>query len=99
MGVRIHRKSENPMQQGRGNGRTWVLEFDNPTHVRADPLTGWSGSGETQGQVSINFPSREAAIEFAERQNLAYQVIETPPREPRAKTYAANFTAGPAVEL
>ncbi|WP_420138438.1 ETC complex I subunit [Sphingomonas sp.] len=95
MSVRIYQRIENNMQNGRGNGQGWVLEFDNPQHVHADPLTGWSGSGETQGQVILKFPSREAAIRFAEREGLQYQLFEPSGRTIKIKPYATNFGGRP----
>lgn len=91
MGVRIFQKIENNMQRGRLNGSGWILEFDDPQHIRADPLTGWSGSGDTQGQVSLRFPSREAAVAFAEREGLRYHVFEPGPRTVKVQAYADNF--------
>lgn len=71
--VRIYQKVENVMQQGRANGRGWRLEYDVPYACRADPLTGWQGSGDTRGQIQLSFPTREAAIAYAEREGLRYQ--------------------------
>jgi hypothetical protein len=99
VGVRIYQKIENNMQNGRANGRGWILEFDNPQHVRADPLTGWSGSGDTQGQVVVKFPSGEAAIDFAKRQRLDYHIFEPGPRAIKIKPYASNFTDNGATEF
>lgn len=98
MGVRIYQKIENNMQWGRANGKGWVLEFDDPQHVRADPLTGWSGSGAAQGQVAVRFPSRDAAIAYARRNGLDYQLFEPGARSLKIKPYAANFQRGGATE-
>jgi hypothetical protein len=54
MSVRINRKPENSMQQGRNNSRGWLLEHA-PYACAADPLTGWQGSGDTRGQVTLTF--------------------------------------------
>jgi len=99
MGVRIYQKIENNMQKGRANGRGWVLEFDDPQHIRPDPLTGWSGSGDTRGQVVIKFPTREAAIRYAEREQLDYHLFEPSTRTLNIQPYASNFTDGPPADL
>jgi hypothetical protein len=98
MATRIYRKPANPMQQGRKNADTWLLEHDVPYACRADPLTGWQGSGDTRGQITIAFPSREAAVQFAEREGLPYYVLPNQRRAPTVRPYAANF-AGDAVEV
>lgn len=97
MSVRIYRKPENPMQQGRNNSRSWVLEHDVPYACEADPLTGWQGSGDTRGQVLLAFATCDAAVRFAEREGLAYHVVPDQPRALQVKSYASNF-AGRDVE-
>jgi hypothetical protein len=91
MGARIYKKIENNMQRGSANGKGWILEYDNPQQVRADPLTGWAGGGETQGQVKIGFPSAEAAIAYAEREGIDYHVVPVGTRTLKIQTYAENF--------
>jgi hypothetical protein len=91
MGARIYKKIENNMQRGSANGKGWILEFDNPQGIRADPLTGWSGGGETQGQVKLLFPSVEAAIAYAQQNEVDYHVVPTPRRTLKIQAYADNF--------
>jgi hypothetical protein len=91
MGARIFRKIENNMQRGRLNGRGWILAFDNPQGIRADPLTGWQGGGDTQGQVQLSFPSCEAAVAYAEREGIDYHVVPAPERTLKIQAYASNF--------
>jgi hypothetical protein len=92
MAVRIYQKIPNNMQQGRGNSSGWLLEHDVPYACRADPLTGWQGSGDTRGQVTLTFPTREAAVRFAEREGLEFHVTESPPaRRLKIQAYASNF--------
>jgi hypothetical protein len=91
MGARIFRKIENNMQRGRLNGRGWILAYDNPQGIRADPLTGWSGGGETLGQVTLTFPSLEAAVAYAEREKIDYHVVPAPQRTLKIQSYADNF--------
>jgi hypothetical protein len=91
MGARIFRKIENNMQRGRLNGQGWILAYDNPQGIRADPLTGWSGGGETQGQVTLGFPSLEAAVSYAEREKIEYHVVPEPRRRLMIQSYAENF--------
>ena len=52
---------------------------------------GWTGGGETQRQVSLRFPTKEAAIAYCEREGIAFQVYEPNERIVRPKAYAENF--------
>jgi hypothetical protein len=91
MTARIIQKSKNAMQSGRARTSEWRLEFPPAEPRRPDPLTGWSGSGDTRAQVHLDFPSLEAAKAYAAREGLDYVVIPTPPRQIRLQTYADNF--------
>jgi hypothetical protein len=56
-----------------------VLEFE-PTGARfIEPLMGWTGSDDPFAQVRLEFPSRAAAVAYAERAGLDYRVIEPAP--------------------
>jgi hypothetical protein len=57
----------------------------------ADSLIGWVGSGNTDAQVTLKFPTREAAISFAERNGLAYMIEEPRERVIKPKSYSDNF--------
>ena len=59
--------------------------------AQADPLTGWAGSGDTQQQLKLSFPSQEAAIAYAQKQGVPYTVIATPPKTLKLQAYADNF--------
>jgi hypothetical protein len=54
-------------------------------------LTGWSGGSDTQSQVTLTFPTLEAAKAYAEREGIAYHFV--PPSEAKLKiqSYADNF--------
>jgi len=57
-----------------------------------DPLCGWSGSGDTQQQVQLRFPTKEAAIAYAKRNGLDVSFSPARSRIVRPKSYADNFT-------
>ena len=90
--VNIYRPSKTAMQSGSGKTRQWMLEFEPGAPKLADPLMGWLGSSDTQSQVRLKFDSREAAVAFAERNGLAYRVLEPNARRVRPKSYAENFS-------
>ena len=67
MRARIHKPPRTAMQSGWAKTKQWVLEFEPAEKRVADPLMGWIGSGDTlSSQVRLRFPTREAAIAYAE---------------------------------
>lgn len=89
--ARIFQRPKNAMQSGRARTQEWVLEFEPGDKVRPDPLTGWAGSADTQKQVRLAFPTREAAIAYAEREGIAYRLIPAAPVKLKLQAYADNF--------
>ena len=89
--VCIYRPVKSPMQSGRANLGTWVVEFETGGPRRIDPLMGWVGSGDTRGQVRLKFPTLEEAKDYARKRSLAYRVQEPKERRIKPKEYAANF--------
>ncbi len=74
MRARIFRIPKSAMQSGRATTDEWRLEFPPSHREEADPLMGWIGGADTQSQVRLTFPSREAAIAYAERAGIAYDI-------------------------
>lgn len=90
--ARIFQPPRSAMQSGRANTQEWALEFTPVGRSRLDPLTGWIGSAETTRQIRLNFPTREAAIAYAQAQGLGFEVEEPPRgRAIKPKVYADNF--------
>jgi hypothetical protein len=54
-------------------------------------LTGWAGSGDTQSQVKLTFPSVDAARAYADKYGIGYTFIPTPPKTLKIQAYADNF--------
>ena len=80
------------MQSGRARAVDWLLEFEQREPRRADPLTGWAGSGDTRQQIRLSFPTLEAAQAYAEREGIAVaHVIPVAPRTLKLQAYADNF--------
>lgn len=91
MQARIYQPAKPATQSGRRKTREWLVEHE-PTHRQEpDRLIGWVGQGETDRQVTLRFPTREAAIAYCERNGLAYNVAEPHPRIVKPKAYAENF--------
>ena len=97
--ARIRERVKSSMQSGRAHEGAWLLEFEPGEAKRADPLTGWAGSGDTREQVRLPFPTLDAARAYAEAQGLAYHVVGTPAsRTLKLQAYADNFK-GPDLHL
>ena len=62
MSARIYRPARNAMQSGSAKTREWVLEYVSETAREVDPLMGWTSNDDTQAQVRIRFPTKEAAL-------------------------------------
>lgn len=91
MKARIYQKPKNAMQSGRAGTERWMLEFAPAEARKADPLMGWAGSGDTQRQLRLGFPSREAAVAYAEKYGIDAEVMPTPVRKLKIQAYADNF--------
>lgn len=91
MSARIYQIQKNAMQSGKALTHKWVLEFAQAEAKTPDPLTGWAGSGDTQSQVKLTFPTQDAAIAYADKYGIAYTLIATPPKALKIQAYADNF--------
>jgi hypothetical protein len=79
------------LQSGKARTHTWMLEYAPAEAKQPDPLTGWTGSGDTNEQLKLKFPSEATARAYAERNGIAYQVVTTPPKTLKLQAYADNF--------
>lgn len=79
------------MQSGQARTREWVVRFEPTAARRIDPLMGWTSSSDTDQQVTMRFPTREAAVAYCERRGIACQVLEPRRRRFRTRSYADNF--------
>jgi len=81
------------MQSGQAKTHDWVLEFAQASARDVDPLMGWTSSDDTQSQVRLSFPTREAALDYAAAQGIEAVVQEPKLRQPniRPMGYGENF--------
>lgn len=96
--ARIFQQPKSAMQSGRARAGQWLLQFEPAEAQRLDPLTGWPGSGDTRAQVTLRFPSAEAAAAWCAARGLPFEVEPAAPvrAEIRPKSYADNFRFGRA---
>ncbi len=91
MAARIYQRPKNAMQSGKARTDEWVLEFEQSEARKPDPLMGWTGSGDTQAQVVLTFPTREAAKAYAAKYGIPARVYATPVKALKIQAYADNF--------
>ena len=97
MRARIFKRPKTATQSGTAGAGFWVLDWQSEHREVNDPLMGWWGSGNTQGQVRLRFDTREEAVAYAEANGIAYELEAPPPEKPiRPKVYADNFRYGRA---
>lgn len=89
--ARLYQRPKSSMQSGRARTGEWLLEIERDEPQRADPLTGWSGSGATETQVQLRFPTREAAEAYAASHGLTLEIMPLGPRTLKLQAYADNF--------
>ena len=91
MPARIYQRPKSAMSSGKARMDEWVLEFEQSEARRADPLMGWTGSGDTQVQVQMKFESKDAAQAYAAKHGISARVHKTPPKTLKLQAYADNF--------
>ena len=97
MAARIYQRIKNAMQSGRARVGVWTLEFEPAEAKKPDPLTGWAGSGDTNEQVRLTFPTLEAAKAYAAERRIACTVVSGHERSLKLQAYADNFSVGPII--
>ena len=89
--ARISELERKTTQSGKANAGKWLLEFERREGQRPDPLTGWNGSGDTNPQVRMIFPTKDAAIAYCQKHALDFHVLAAPPVRLKIQAYADNF--------
>ena len=93
MPARIYQPARSTTQSGTAKSNHWVLEYVNETGRDVDPLMGWTSSADTQAQVRLRFPSKEAALDYAEEHGIEAIVTDPHKRKPNIRPggYGENF--------
>ncbi|CTQ33262.1 ETC complex I subunit [Jannaschia rubra] len=93
MRARIYKPARTAMSSGTARTRNWVLEFVNETPREIDPLTGWTGSRDTQAQVRLRFETREEAEDYARDHGIDVIVLRPHRRKANLRPggYGENF--------
>ena len=70
----IFRPTRSAMTSGGARKGQWKLRFEPQSPPFIEPLMGWTGSEDTLRQVELTFPTAEAAVAYARRQGLRYEL-------------------------
>ena len=88
--AKIYKPSKTAMQSGMKKFDKWIIEFitDDPGK---NPLMGWESSTDTYTELNLEFKSKDLAIEYAKKNNIDFEVVESQKRKITKKSYADNF--------
>ncbi len=89
--ARISEIERKATQSGKANTGRWLLEFEREQAQRPDPLTGWNGSGDTNPQVRLTFPTKDAAVAYCDKHGFDHHVVPAAPIRLKIQAYADNF--------
>jgi NADH dehydrogenase ubiquinone Fe-S protein 4 len=89
--AKIYRPAKTAMQSGRAQTKRWRLEFELSAAQRPDALMGWTTSADTNGQVRLEFDTKEEAVAFARAYGIPHQVADQTAIKRQIKAYGDNF--------
>ena len=88
--AKIYKPTKTSMQSGLGKTKKWVLEYiDESTSI--NPLMGWESSTNTLSEIKLFFDSKDQAIEYANKKDIDFVIIENNQRSFVKKSYTDNF--------
>jgi hypothetical protein len=91
MVARIFKPAKTAMSSGDANARRWVLEYEPERPKTIEPLMGYTASDDMKSQIRLEFDSKDAAIAYAARNGIAYQLFEPKDKIRPAISYSDNF--------
>ena len=89
--AKIYKPSKTAMQSGTKKYDKWIIEYitEKPG---INPLMGWESSTDTLTELKLEFSTKALAIEYAKKNKINFEVIESKVRKIIKKSYADNFT-------
>ncbi|TIX89279.1 ETC complex I subunit [Rhizobium sp. P44RR-XXIV] len=91
MPAKIYRPAKTAMQSGKAKTNVWVLEFDQETPRKIDPIMGYTSSADTRQQLKLTFDTQEQAEAYAKREGIEYRVIAPKDANRQVVSYTDNF--------
>lgn len=86
----IYQSAKYVGQAGAKNLTFWLLEYLD-REATISPLMGWISSKNTNKQVHIKFESKEAAIAFAKKNKISYEINDPQRKIIKPNIYSNNF--------
>ncbi len=75
-GVIIKRVIKNAMQSGKYKSEMWCVVQNEASNISLYSIMNWVGGSAVKSSQSLVFPDKITAIEYAKRNNFAYQIME-----------------------
>ena len=79
------------MQSGVKKFDKWIIEFVTK-EPGVNPLMGWESSTDTLSEIRLEFSTKDLAIEYAKKNKVEFEIIESKNRKIIKKSYSDNFT-------
>lgn len=89
--VRIFSPPKNSMQSGTFGTHKWQIQFDTRDRWE-NPMMGWTATADVLSMTTVDFMTKEDAVEYCERNGWSYYVDERKEMHLRPKSYSANFS-------
>ena len=93
MRARIYQPAKAATQSGRAGTHNWVLRFERASAMRVESVMGWTAGDDMDQEVRLTFPTKEAAVAYAEANEIAYSLPKPQGRVVRRRAYADNFAS------
>ena len=87
----IYKPSKTVMQSGLKKYNKWVLEYIT-MQTGINPLMGWDSSTDTLSELRLEFSTKDLAIDYAKKNKIEFEIIESKNRKIIKKSYSDNFT-------
>ena len=79
------------MQSGLKKYNKWIFEYIT-LQTGINPLMGWESSTDTLSEIRLVFSTKDLAIEYAKKNKIEFEIIESKNRKIIKKSYSDNFT-------
>ena len=88
--AKIYKPSKTAMQSGLKKFDKWIIEYLVKDPGK-NPLMGWESSSDTFSELKLEFKTKDLAIDYAKKNNIDFELIESKERKVLKKSYADNF--------
>ena len=87
----IFKPSKTAVQSGIANTNKWIFKYITKD-PGVNPLMGWESSSDTLTELKLEYSSKDKAIEYAKKNKIKFEIIESKEKKFIKKSYADNFT-------